>query len=103
MILLYLIDFHRFLVYVGPWRGPGGREPPWQKKEKGRNERSQVICNMGVSMLCPVLFWGMGLTTESFLNYPKCEATLFTEPPGLLNLDTGAPDVGLLRQAEALM
>lgn len=33
---------------------------------------------------------------DPFLSYPRCKETLFTEPPGLINLDTGAPCQRLL-------
>ncbi|CAD7944748.1 unnamed protein product [Amoebophrya sp. A120] len=40
---------------------------------------------------------------DPFLNVPQCEETLFTTTPGLINLDTGAPDVRILNQATRMM
>lgn len=37
---------------------------------------------------------------DRFLGHPVCQETLFTSPPGLINLDTGAPGPSLLRRAQ---
>ncbi|KAL1511163.1 hypothetical protein AB1Y20_005979 [Prymnesium parvum] len=41
--------------------------------------------------------------SDPYLNFPKCEETLFTSPPGLINLDTGAPCAELLSQGARAM
>lgn len=40
---------------------------------------------------------------DPFLAYPRCLETLFTEPPGLLNLDTGAPCQRLLTRGQEVL
>ena len=42
-------------------------------------------------------------SNDPFLGYPTCEETLFTSPPGLINLDTGAPCQALLKRAQEAM
>ena len=41
--------------------------------------------------------------SDPFLQWPRCEETLFTSPPGLINLDTGAPCAHLLSQAQQVL
>ena len=40
---------------------------------------------------------------DPFLNVAKCDKTLFTSAPGLINLDTGAPCAHLLAQGKAIL
>jgi DNA-binding transcriptional MocR family regulator len=44
-----------------------------------------------------------GNAADPFLGFPKCKETLFTSPPGLINLDTGAPCASLLAKAKDTM
>ena len=40
---------------------------------------------------------------DPFLNVAKCDKTLFTSAPGLINLDTGAPCAHLLAQGKVIL